>query len=704
MLPGSLDPLSVPIKMVSPMSEPVLYPFLDERHAGAEAATVLDGRYRVLAQLGVGGMGHCYKVLQLDLERECVLKILRPKHHPSLNALFDRPDWYDAAKLLEREAITLGQLSSVTRSSVVQVFGRGQVAVETEIEGELRQLDIPYYVMELLRGHNLAQIIDKTARSGAFLRLPLVIEIAYQAATTLAHAHRLGIIHRDIKPDNIYLERADDHSIAIRWIDFGISTREGEPSPPGTGTAHYGAPELLSRECTVETTKSDIYPLGLVIFELTALRGPFMADQEHIASAHMWQQAPKLSRFRDELPDALVELVDACLHKHSAERPSAAQVARSLHALRRPIEPETIQAMFNLASSMRTTRAPHVGSRGDPALRGKRTATASGVVMRSPSVQENPNVSEVYALAANGTPPPATEPPKAELPASSPFAEPAVAAVAAEPAVIVGQPVIIIDAPPASSSEESPFSFFEPPKPPLFDEDGNRVFRSTAEMFEFACAMDDAPVTSRPPPRRVTKRLFSERPGEPKPPPAVEAPAVEMTQPAAPEEPPPHSVATSASFVVAPDSTASRPSPTTRGRWIVAALALLTLFGGVFAAARLHGQRTHAADRLIVSSGFWSTPRTAKVPERAPKALPTPAAVSTATVASGPTTAASSVVASRPAASPAKPKPFPLQSDKPPRPAPESAADPDDDPIARLLIRDLGPVPGGMTSTRMKAR
>ncbi|HZU83581.1 MAG TPA: protein kinase, partial [Polyangiaceae bacterium] len=132
----------------------------------------------------------------------------------------------------------------------------------------------------------------------------------------------------------IFLQQRLHRLPCVKFIDFGVSTREGAQGVFGTGTTRYGAPELLSLRAERESTQSDIYPLGLVIYELAALRGPFVAaSKRDYLQAHVFQEAPPLSQFRLDAPPALTKLLAAALSKNPEARPTANEFADALDAI-----------------------------------------------------------------------------------------------------------------------------------------------------------------------------------------------------------------------------------------------------------------------------------------------------------------------------------------------------------------------------------
>jgi hypothetical protein len=286
--------------------------------------TLIDGRFLIKGELGQGGMGRCYRVWQGSLERLCVLKMLAPKLHPRF---VPEPD---ARLLLEHEAKTLGLLAQ-GNDSFVQVFDRGTLVIEAQHRGERLELDLPYYIMEFLHGFSLEVLVDLQQKLGEFLPWPIVLTLAAQMARALSVAHERGVIHRDLKPDNMFVHRRVDRLPVLKLIDFGVSRREGSESRYGTGTARYGTPEMLARTAQRESTQSDIYPLGLVMFEVTTNRGPFLGrSKDEFIYAHVQTEPPRLATLRPDAPPFFADLVDRALAKNPARRPTAQQIADAI--------------------------------------------------------------------------------------------------------------------------------------------------------------------------------------------------------------------------------------------------------------------------------------------------------------------------------------------------------------------------------------
>ena len=213
---------------------------------------VFGGKYTIVEKLGSGGMGGVYKAEQALMNRFVALKILRSTFHG------------DAVQMrrFQQEARTLSQLS---HPNAVTVFDFG-------IENGL-----PYLVMEYIEGRTLKVVVREERR----LPIPRVLQILRQACAALSEAHRLGIVHRDIKPDNIMLRTHHDGSDWVKVLDFGVakSVLGTDPNLTQAGVL-VGTPQYMSPEqCKGSEldARADIYSLGVVLYEMISGEVPFQA-------------------------------------------------------------------------------------------------------------------------------------------------------------------------------------------------------------------------------------------------------------------------------------------------------------------------------------------------------------------------------------------------------------------------------------------
>jgi len=197
----------------------------------------------------------------------------------------------------------------------------------------------PYLVMQLLRGETLTQRL-----SYGPLEVDDAVPILDQIAEAAEAAHAVPVVHRDLKPDNVFLEDGSDGP-QVKILDFGIARlagAAGDEDEQGVrgggilaGTPHYMAPEQARAQLV--GTPADLYAVGLIAFEMLAGRPVFDADTaEGVLIAHMKSTPPLLHTLRPDVPADLVKLIDRLLAKDPSERPTATDVRRSLRALYQP--------------------------------------------------------------------------------------------------------------------------------------------------------------------------------------------------------------------------------------------------------------------------------------------------------------------------------------------------------------------------------
>jgi serine/threonine-protein kinase len=285
--------------------------------------------YQVVRRLGAGGMGTVYDVEDTTIGKRYVLKAL----HPQLG------DREDLARRMQNEARVLARLH---HPNIVEVITAG-------VTGD--DLRLPYYVMERLTGHSLRIVLEKKGH----LDLPHALHIAIDLLDALEHAHEMGVIHRDVKPDNILLHSTSAGITVTKLVDFGIvsllSAGPRETAGRFLGTLRYAAPEQLRGEDP--TRHMDIYSAALVLYELVSGRGPFddRKDSTLVAHDHLHRVAPSISRFTP-VPAELDALIAAALAKLPAGRPNDAfSFATSLRNIKRALSPERADSTGNRATA-----------------------------------------------------------------------------------------------------------------------------------------------------------------------------------------------------------------------------------------------------------------------------------------------------------------------------------------------------------------
>jgi len=234
--------------------------------------SVDNGEYKILERIGVGGMGSVYKAEQPNMNRLVAIKVL--------HARFAGRD--DLVARFRREARAMSQLS---HPNTARVYKFGQLA-----DGSA------YFVMDYMEGKNLAH----TVREQGPMDSDRAIQIMLQVCGALEEAHRAGIIHRDLKPENIFLTQQAGNSDFPKVLDFGLAKVSEKQMGRGSMMLTqqgmvFGTPEFMSPEQTQGDTldrRSDIYSLGLILYELLTGKLPFDATKPiDIMRAHV-QEAP----------------------------------------------------------------------------------------------------------------------------------------------------------------------------------------------------------------------------------------------------------------------------------------------------------------------------------------------------------------------------------------------------------------------------
>jgi len=268
-----------------------------------EIGTILGGRYRLVELLGQGGMARIYRAHDSELDRFVAVKLLRPEYgrDPDFGSRFRH----------EAQAA-----ASLNHPNVVSVYDYGQAEAG------------PFIVMELVDGEDLAAIVK---RSGA-LPPRQAARITAETARALQAAHNRGIVHRDVKPGNVMIDREG----RVKVTDFGIARAiaEAQMTLPGTtlGSVHYFSPEQARGDQA--TASSDIYSLGIVLYELLTGHRPWEADSAAaVAMARLVGPPPDPSAIRSGIPSDLVAIDRKALATEPAERwTSASSMAAALEA------------------------------------------------------------------------------------------------------------------------------------------------------------------------------------------------------------------------------------------------------------------------------------------------------------------------------------------------------------------------------------
>lgn len=270
--------------------------------------------YEILERIGDGGMGAVFLAVDVRLKRKVALKVVRP-------------EMLGSPKAVESFLYEARTTARFNHPNIVTVYGVG------EHEGK------PYLALEYVPGKTLRDHLRKA-------RLPRerALKIAIAVAEALHEANEHGVQHRDLKPTNILLAKKGG---TPKVLDFGLAKRTDEDAPPssrglfpgrrdytwaGAGTPAYMAPEQW--RMSPSTSATDVWALGAIMYEMFTGHRPFVADdvkeQEKLVCSA--EPVPSASN-KDNLPEALAEIIDRCLEKSPSDRPAAIEVAETLEEI-----------------------------------------------------------------------------------------------------------------------------------------------------------------------------------------------------------------------------------------------------------------------------------------------------------------------------------------------------------------------------------
>ena len=250
---------------------------------------IICNRYKILDHLGTGGMATVWLGYDTILDRQVAIKTFK----------IDAND-EDAVKRFNREAKAV---TSLSHPNIVSIY-------DVENEGEFY-----YLILEYVEGMTLKDYMIKNPR----LPIETIVHIAKQIASGLSHAHQNGIIHRDIKPQNILM----NENLTCKITDFGIARAYGDTTLTQTnqmlGTVYYLSPEQARGN--VATAQSDIYSLGILIFEMITGQIPFKGESAvAIALKHLQEELPDIDKYRDNVPQSVKNIVLQATMKNPNER------------------------------------------------------------------------------------------------------------------------------------------------------------------------------------------------------------------------------------------------------------------------------------------------------------------------------------------------------------------------------------------------
>ncbi len=278
---------------------------------------ILNSRYKLLERIGSGGMSIVYKAQDLSLGRMVAVKML----HESLTG---------DADFLRRFRQEAHSAANLTHPNIVTVHDIGQ-------DGHRY-----YMVMEYVEGQTLKQIIRENNTKERLMSVDRALDLTVQICNGIGYAHRSGLVHCDVKPQNVLVTRDD----RVKVADFGIARAISEASQAYQNNQVWGTPQYFAPEQAAgqpATPASDVYSIGVIMFEELTGKLPFQAEtQTALALKHLNEQPPLVTDYNPVVPEQLELIIDKVLSKDPAGRyRTAGQLGRILTTYRHRSQEET---------------------------------------------------------------------------------------------------------------------------------------------------------------------------------------------------------------------------------------------------------------------------------------------------------------------------------------------------------------------------
>ncbi|MCP4604966.1 MAG: serine/threonine protein kinase [Proteobacteria bacterium] len=316
--------------------------------------SVIQERYRVIDQIGEGGMGVVYIAEHVEIEKKVALKVLRD-------------DFSKRPEVVERFRQEARAASKIGHAHIVDVTDFGQIK-----DGGV------YFVMEYLKGQGLSDLIR-----GEPISVERAVPIVTQIARALQAAHKLGIVHRDLKPENIFLVEREEEKDFVKVLDFGIakiSDRDSDGKRLTKTGMIFGTPEYMSPEQAAGKEldhRVDIYALGCIMFEMFTGQVPFDGESfMAVLTQHMFEPIPLIESIRPEtdIPPSVRNVVYRAMSKDKDNRYS------DMSALEADLERALNDAGY-VVDLPRRKGAVHLSQEDQGKSRGKARADTKGTAM-----------------------------------------------------------------------------------------------------------------------------------------------------------------------------------------------------------------------------------------------------------------------------------------------------------------------------------
>jgi eukaryotic-like serine/threonine-protein kinase len=283
---------------------------------------ILNGRYKLLQRIGSGGMSLVYKAQDLMLGRLVAVKVM----HESLT---------DDEGFLQRFQQEAHAVANLTHPNIVTVHDIGQ---DEDGHGQRRH----YIVMEHVEGRTLKQIIREVyGQNGRYFPLNRALDLTIQICAGIGYAHRANLVHCDVKPQNVLVTHDDRVKVADFGIARAISQATSHQPQQVWGTPQYFAPEQAAGEAP--TPSSDVYAIGVILFELLSGQLPFTAESHTaLALKHLQEEPPLISQYNPTVPRQIEQIIKKVMAKEPAGRyRTAGQLGRILHTYRQTTQEDT---------------------------------------------------------------------------------------------------------------------------------------------------------------------------------------------------------------------------------------------------------------------------------------------------------------------------------------------------------------------------